>query len=428
MADLFQDYNRLQDALGRYKRGEITAEEYNSAVERIKNADYGFSLGDPQHLFTGNTDAQGAAVEDVFDPGKDERKDARQATEGALEDWEDFRREYDDRDLTMEWGTDIKPYDVGDPLKAEKQLYFDPGDSEFANIGSEYEGLESSYSGLPGSAYSDLKFSDEALAGMGGSEDYFADLMTDGRDAIADADYARRQAQAEQARRSHTDAALRDAEMRGQGGASDRLLAELSGTQAMAGDLYQAGMDANALSQARRDSAAGTRADIAERMGARSFDADATRAAGMDAYGFNQAAGQDAFALNRAGGQDAFNTNRAGAMDDWTTEKWDDFYDLQDWNTNELSGVNRANWDRTNSISDADVDKQNELTQWNTVGAPNQAYNWEQGALSGRTNAAGGFANTSLQAGSQAPNWGTKIIDVASNLPKAVASDDDEDD
>ena len=67
-----------------------------------------------------------------------------------------------------------------------------------------------------------------------GAAAYFGDVaLNGGLDAVAEAEYQRRRAQADQDARSKREAALQAAEMRGQGGGGAALLADLtSGQQA----------------------------------------------------------------------------------------------------------------------------------------------------------------------------------------------------
>ncbi len=323
------------------------------------------------------------------------------------------------KEMQLEYGTDVKPFEVGDELGAEKEYWLNPmqaasvglqAGSAMTNATSAYGQMDpsayerlgpssydsmapSAYGNLRPSAYGSLSFDPNR---MGESQDYFASVMSDPVDDIAEADYARRQGQAEQMRRSHSEAALRDAEMRGQGAAGDRILAELSGNQAMAGDMYQAGMDANATSQMRRDSAAGSLADVSDRIGRGELEANAARAsgldtyglnrsAGLDAYGANQAAGRDSYDLNRAGGLDAYGANqasgldtfataRAGAIDDWGGRQQDYFYDAQNRNVDRMTEANQQNWMRQNMVGDQNTSAQNDTTYHNKILAPQQEF------------------------------------------------------
>ncbi len=336
-----------------------------------------------------------------------------------------------DIDLGLEYGygQDVNPYMYGPALGAgEEQFIANPllamglglapgsaitdvssaydklGPSAYEGMGpSAYEGLgPSAYEQMGPSAYGKLAFDPNR---MGEAQDYFSSVMQDPIDDISEADYARRQRQAEQARRSQMDAALAAAEMKGQGAYGDALQADLMASQAMAGDMYQAGLDANAVAQARRDSAAGSMGDISERIARGEFDADTARALGLDRYASDRAGGMDTYATERAGGMDTYATNRASGLDtygtnvaagqdefagtkastldDWYNQRYEDFYDVQNRNVDRAQEANQLTWDRYNATSDANTALQNQTNQWNRIGAPKQQYDWLSNAYGG---------------------------------------------
>ena len=174
------------------------------------------------------------------------------------------------------------------------------------------------------------------------SKGYYRDLMkSGGTDAISERDYQKRKQDAEQNRRSNTEAALRDLEMRGQGNSGGTLLAELSNQQAATGDIYSAGLDAAATAQARRDNAAASLGGL-EMQGAAGTDAfSGLTNSGLDRFSGENAEGRDAFTGNKNTGLDArgvaqgelnqntsqFNANVYGAAADMNTNR--------DWNTSD---------------------------------------------------------------------------------------------
>jgi hypothetical protein len=350
--------------------------------------------------------------------GSGDAEDAKQKDAEAEALWEDLRRKSGAMAGSdqLDWGPngDIRPYYAGDPLEAVRQQTLNAGPSRWFGTSSAYQDLgpsaysderlgPSAYETMGPSAYSELNFDPEASSEMGASRDYFADVMRDGTDDIAEAEYQRRAAEAEQNRKATTDAAMRDLEMRGQGAASDALLAELQGAQGAASDRYQAGLQANATAQARRDAAAGSRADVAERMGRGTLDADTARALGLDTYAANRAAGLDTYGVNQAAGLDAYDTTRAGGMDDYSGRSWDaqdawkrgnmdDWYDVQDWNTGQQSDVNLANWNRNNSVNDSNTQSFNQNSAWN-AGSEQRAFDNALSVTAGQTGQLGQSAS-----------------------------------
>jgi len=272
---------------------------------------------------------------------------------------------------------------------------------------SAFQGYESEFAGAGPSAFDPMAFDASALEGMGRGRDYFGGVMESGTDAVAEAEYARRQQQAEQLRRSNTEAALSDLEMRGQGGMGNRLLAEMSNSQAMIGDVYGAGLDANAIAQQRRDSAAGTYADVSEGMGRAQLDADALRARGMDDHEIarmmgidsaeearsagldlnstTRAAGLDRFAVEGAAGRDTAAGEQAAGVDAFTNADWDRWMEGQQMEGDWGMEADTFNANRVHSTDDANIGMLNENTGWNAVGAPQQRFDNETTVTAGMT-------------------------------------------
>lgn len=206
-------------------------------------------------------------------------------------------------------------------LQLWQDVYSDP---QFGKVQPVSKGELSYYGGTP--ALERVAREDSAFDAMPGegrgaqlrSLDYFENLARGGEDAVAEADYARRTAQAEQRRRANTEAALQQAEMRGMGaGGGGALTAALSSAQGQATDQYGAGLEAAAQTQQRRDAAAGAAGNLGGAV-----------------------QGQD---LETARAQDAWN----------------------DWYRTNAADVNAQNWGRTNTVSDANVGLKNENTYWN---------------------------------------------------------------
>ncbi len=246
--------------------------------------------------------------------------------------------------------------------------------------GTAWDGAQSAFDALGGSAYGELgpsafeglQLSPEQLAAMGESRDYYGALMRgDGRDAISEAEYRGRVADAEQVRRASTEAALEAEEARGSSSAGGRILAEQVASQAQVGDMHRAGLDASALAQKRRDAAAGSYYDASRGIAQDQFGADAQRAGGLDAFGQNQAAGLDAYGTRVASGQDAFDASRYGAMDQ-TQQYYDALaQDAAQYNAGQYSGAADMNQQRGWYTQDLNTDVANQTTQGNAQARAN---------------------------------------------------------
>lgn len=88
------------------------------------------------------------------------------------------------------------------------------------------------------------------------SIDYFRDVMDGGgKDAVSEAEFAQKRAQAEQADRAQREAGMRSMETQGLSGSGVELAGDLAGQQARTQSLYQGGLEAAAMAQNRRDMA-----------------------------------------------------------------------------------------------------------------------------------------------------------------------------
>lgn len=415
----------------------------------------------------------------IFSGGAGDRGRAASNSKKARQEWEEFQKryqsgEFDPGELGMTYDqTSTAPgqfhaYDPGQLQQANTARYLDPAKASELGIrtgtaamddgGSWWAGDESAFSGmepsawdsygsefgnLGPSAYGDLAYDEQALSGLDQAGDYYGGLMTSGSDPIAEADFQRRTAAAESSRRANTDAALAQLEQRGQGNANAGLLAELSNQQASVSDQYLAGLDANAMAAARRDSAAGSMADVSQARGAGMLAADTARAggmdsfaqnraAGMDAAGASRAAGQDAYGMGRAQGQDAFtgaqNTgldsfaqNRMQMVDDWNRGMIDDYYGNAEFNAGQQQHSNDRNMDRQWGASDANTDMYNNAQYYNSVTRPGQQFNQGMAVTGGVSNANMGVANTYGQNAQGSAEGSFKLFDTAINAGGAAA-------
>jgi hypothetical protein len=413
----------------------------------------------------------------IVNPGGEDRGKAAANAKKAAQQWEDFKTQYqaglyDSPELSVTNVSSntgpgvLHTYDTGPMQEAVQTDFLDPGqasaaglqgDSQYKWMGpsswegassaydamgpSSWDSYSSEYGNLGPSAYGDLSYSNDALSRMGGAADYFANLSSGGPDAQAEADFARRTGAAEASRRANTDAALRDLETRGQGNANAGLLAELSNQQASVSDQYQAGLDANALAQARRDNAAGQGANIAGQMGNAQLTADearargldtysmqraggmdtaaARRAAGQDAYGFNQAAGQDTFAGNQNNALDTYANNQAQGMDSWANQRYGEYYGNQEANAGRAQATSDRNTDRAWGTMDANTDMGNNATMYN-ANLPQQQFNNMSQITSGAANAYGGVANTYGNNAQGSANAVNQWFDRAANVAQAA--------
>lgn len=320
----------------------------------------------------------------------------------------------------------MQQYQVGDAREVGDNELIDP----ITGRTSAWDDAQSAYDALGPSAYEGLELSPEQLAAMGEGRDYFGALMRGGgRDAVSDAEYARRTADAEQVRRASTDAALEAEEMRGGGSAGARVLAEQVASQGQASDLHRAGMDANALAQQRRDAAGSRYYDMSRGIAQDEFSADATRAGGLDAYGTTVAGGQDRFTGAQASGLDQ------------SQQYYDALaQDAARYNAGQYTGAADANWSRGNYVADANVDVANQTTAGNAQAnaAGTGAYMSALGLEGGQTLGQGGL---NLQRDqfqwqkSQAPGGFERFVQNAvpfvgmgAGLAGQLARDDEDDD
>lgn len=388
-----------------------------------------------------------SAGKKLFDPGHENRKEAKNAEQNAINQWTQLSK-LAPQEVQLQYGTDIKPYEVGTPLEAQSERYIDPmtaalgygiqpysaskdATSAYGDLGpSSWQNASSAYKNLGPSAASKLGFNKDDLARMGESSDYFRNLTKTGSDPIAEADYQRRAAQAEQSRKANTDAALAAMEAKGMGNAGGALSARVEGAQNAANDRYQAGLDATALAAQRRDTAAQAGAGIASQMGQNQFSADAARAEAVDRYNQARAQGLDEASARRASGLDAFNTTVAGgqdqfaanqwnAADAWANQRYNDVYGLQQRNADRAQSAAEQNFNRANNISDTNIANQNQTTQFNKVEAPQTFFNNQMAVTAGKTGQMGQLAGIQQQQ-AERPPWYVPLAQSGANIAKAA--------
>lgn len=305
---------------------------------------------------------------------------------------------------------DISPYDVGAPLTPTDYGTSHAADlsDPYAGLGNAFEGKTSAWGGLPGSAFegtqsaaTGLEYDPQALAGQRSAASYFGDLGRSGTDPIAEADYARKVAEAEQHRKGNTDAALQALEMRGEGNAGGQLNARLGGLQDTANSEYQSGLDFAAMKAGRRDAAtaqgAGINASIGGQLEKTAMDRAAAedkynfyklsgiddvaakKASGLDQFELNAASGTNQFGVNKAAGQASFGLGKSGQQDAYALHA----HDVAHQDT-------LAGWERGNSVNDTNTGLGNQTATFNKVTAPQQVFGNQVTKTAGVTGALAG--------------------------------------
>lgn len=319
---------------------------------------------------TGGLSEAARAAQDQLDTGKDERDKAQKLDAEARKLWTD---EYgnvptaDSMQMSYGRGGDVNPYETGG--------HFTPFEEHDINAGN--------------SAYDDVKIDPRARSQMKGASDYFAGVMKNPIDAMAEADYSRRQKQAEMQRRASADSALANLEARGQGNSGANLTAALSSSSGQISDQYQAGLDTNAIAQARRDSAATSYGQAGEHIGDMKLRADQAKAEGQDAW------------------------------NEWNVGKR---YDTQQRNVEAKNKEATAAQSRDWEVGDANTALTNETNRWNRLGAPAQVFQDHMAVTSGATGQYAQSAGGMRSDGTNAFNiWKDAIIPFGSNMVKAGA-------
>lgn len=256
------------------------------------------------------------------------------------------------------------------------------------DLTSAAQDLSSAYDPLS-SAFEGLKYDPRQLANMGKGADYFGRLMKGGRDAVSDAEYARRVSDAEQTRSAQTAAALAAEEARGGNAAGQRVLADQAASAGQINDMYRAGLDASAMAQQRRDNAAQTYFDLSRQIGDTKYGAAYDRAGGLDTFG-----------LNRASGQDAFESSRANALDNMARQNEANRLNAATYNADKFSNAADMNTNRDWETGDANVDVWNNAVAGNAQANANATNTW-LGAQGQQSGAVLGTGNLNLNRQSQ---------------------------
>jgi hypothetical protein len=349
--------------------------------------------------FTAQADALG--VTDLFDPGKNEREQAQQLDAQARQMWLSTLPK-DGAGNPIISSSNDESFDLSAPSfgsGADDLQTYGTHDEDFKGSEAAWtDGGSSAFEGQEGaSAFGDLRFDQSATDTQQAAEDYFMKLSSGGRDAIADAEYARRAEQAERSRRANTDAAVRSLETQGRGGSGATLLAGLTGAQGEASDRYHAGLDANAVAQARRDAAATSGANIASTRGQNILTADQQRATGMDAWSETVLGGQDA----------------------WSEWEEQTKADLSNKNADRDQDARKSVWDRGNVTRDANTAQHNERAWWQGPGKGEALWDRQQGIIGGATGQAGQQAAGLRADGEEEFNWGKAGTDVIAGYAKS---------
>lgn len=304
------------------------AAEYRDKVDRVRSND---------------TYGEWDTLQSQFDPFKSRTPEEQAAFDKAIGNVDPNALHY---------------YGVGDKrgVSDAERVAVDKLRSNWRGQGSAWQGDQSAYRGLG--------YDPRQSKAMGEAAGYYGDLMRNGgRDAQSEAEYGRRIADAEQIRRAQTEAALAAEEARGGGSAGSRVLAEQAASQAQVGDAYGAGLDANALAQARRDNAASQYFGLSKGLGDTLWNAGTQRAAGLDA-----------FTQSSNAGLDAFQQNKLNALDYTAQQNASNRFAADAYNADKESNAANMNWDRSNYVNDANADT------WNAAYSGNAA---NQGAATG---------------------------------------------
>jgi len=311
----------------------------------------------------------------IFDPNKDERKKAEGYDAQARALWlQTLPKDANGNPI-------ISAYDAEQFGLDAPAIGYGPDDLRRFGEGSPaFMGSTAEWGDAGPTAYDSMGYDAKALSGMDASQDYFASLVSGGgKDAASEAEYARRTEQAERARRGEADAAVRAFETQGRGGSGATLLANLTSAQGQASDQYQAGLDANAMAQGRRDNASAQSANVAQ-------------ARGQYTAGVDQA---------KATGQDAWNS--------WTHEG---AYNARDKDADRDQTARKAMWDRQNTTNDANTAMHNERAWWQGPGKGQEMWNRQQGSVAGATGAYNTSADGLRSEGGKQPSPFGDIMNI----------------
>lgn len=294
------------------------------------------------------------AFEDAFNPGADEANAAVAQDKAARDLW---MRQFGQEPVLDAQGQPVVDKN-GNPVTRPK---IDPlltaADMQAPEL-QDYTAQQVVYEDPGASSYSTQ---------LGAPTEYFRELtQAGGRDAQAEADYARRVSDAERARRARTDAAVAQLETQGRSGSGASLLAGLNASNASASDAYQAGLDANAQAQMRRDGAAQQWGNLAT-----------TQAQGMDA--------------------------------------WDQ------WSQDLRYDISESNADRRQDVNTKNVTQANQTEWWNRVGSKQQAQDYQTQGLAGATNQYGNVADAYREKGASQPALGPWGVETLLDVGKAAA-------
>lgn len=213
-----------------------------------------------------------------------------------------------------------------------------------------------------------------------GGADYFSGVMNGGgHDAVSDAYYEQKRAQAEQAGRAQREAGVQQLQQRGMYNGGAGVMNSLYAARSVGGDAHTAALGAAGMAQARRDNAATQSANIGQGM---------------------------------QSGDDQWGQWFAGAKTGYGHDK-----------SNLDQNADVSNTNRTNATNDANVGMRDRLIVQNHQ-LPMQGYNMYSSLINGQGNA--GAATSGAQSSTEANpvaavgdfiDKGSKVVELASGLP-----------
>lgn len=306
----------------------------------------------------------------LFDPGARDRALADAQQQAAIADWET----------------------LGTAMPTGDELYLDPDTLlPYGGPGLDLGDAESALwdPNTSGIGYVAPEFDTTGKDATTGSLDYFQDLISNGgHDAVADAAYEKRVADAAQTARGQREAAIMDAREQGTYDGGAGLMAELMAASDLSRDAHSAGMEAEAIAQARRDNAATS----AGTLGSTLYSTDSHNA------------------LESAGMENDFNR----VLGDWNAELGRDRANLRGQEAT-------STWNRNNTARDANTAQINDAKIRN-AGIPQQQFENSRSIVAGKTGQLNNASQLHMDASASTPSTLLGGLQLAGNAAGAAGN------
>lgn len=361
----------------------ITDQQIRQAMKVKPTAEQVASNSDASKSIDRKNDVGG--LDALVNPGIDKQNDALDAGDSAISAWNVLGTKQPTAEELRQDPSPLHSYQGGPQLDLQhsRDALWDPNTAG-------------------PSAYGDLNYVDPTIdkTGHAAATDalgqYRSLIQNGGHDAVSDANMQRRLAQANQAARSAREAGVQNAQERGMYGGGSGLMVDLQADSDLSRDAHSAGLESEALAQARRDAAIAGEGTL-----------------GTNLYGVDARTGQVA-----ADARNKWGTDTAAGKDKYSTYQ-EDLRQKHGEDVADLWGQQDSNnWTQNGADRHSDIAGYNDTVIAN-YGIPQQVFNNAMTVTSGKAGQYNTNAGIDLGVGDRTKNTG---LEIAKGVGTGVAN------